>query len=86
MGIYRWNDGSGGKFRVGDWVVVRGCFGADPPARVCVTGLELTAEPRCKYGEPVEEVSSADVRQNKVIFSYGNSWCYSEQVLVSAAK
>jgi len=67
--------------KIGDYVMWRGCFGADKPRRVRVTGLDVTDHPREKYGEEVDSVSWDLVRQNRVVFSLSNdSWAYSDQI------
>mgnify|MGYP001426017399 CR=1 FL=1 len=67
--------------KIGDSVVWRGGFGMDMPLSATVEGMELTDNPREKYGESVDEVDLYSVRENRVVFSLGNGhWCYSEQI------
>lgn len=69
--------------KIGDTVVWKGCFGLNAPLSAKVTGMELTAFPRCKYGHKVKEVSLEAVKANLVVFSLDNGhWAYSEQIEV----
>lgn len=69
--------------RIGDTIRYKGCFGMDAPRYATVTGLTLTEYPRDKYGDEVTQVTRNQVRENRVCFSLGNSWCYSEQVILT---
>lgn len=69
------------RLTIGDTVKWRGGFGTQAASEVEVTGLELTAEPRSKYGEPVVAVSWADVRADRVVIDLANGhWCYASQI------
>ena len=65
---------------IGQLVYVRPCFGLAPPILVRVDGLEVTEESRSKYGEPVTSAVWSLVDLNRVLVTYGRSWCYSEQL------
>ena len=67
--------------KIGDKVRWRGAFGSDPERIVTVVGLEVTDDPREKYGQEVEEASWALVRRNRVVFSLDTgNWAYSDQI------
>jgi hypothetical protein len=69
--------------KVGDRVNWRGGFGADTPKIATITGMDITEQPREKYGESVEEVDIDLIRQNRVLFSLDNGhWAYSDQIEV----
>lgn len=66
---------------VGDKIMWRGGFGKDTPKVATVTGLELTREPREKYGLATQSVTWERVEENRVLFTLDNGhWCYGEQV------
>lgn len=67
--------------KVGDTVQWRGGFGRDEPRPAVIDHMEITTEPRCKYGDPAESVSFELVRSNRVVFGLTNGhWCYAEQI------
>ena len=66
--------------RVGDRVVYRPYWGKDVPRVAVVTSMTVTAEPREKYGEEVQEVPWDVVRANRCIVSLGSSWAYGSQI------
>jgi hypothetical protein len=67
--------------KIGDKVIWRGHFGTDLPMQVTVKGLEVTDEPRGKYGKDVDEVSTDLVEENRVVFDLENGcWAYSDQI------
>ena len=69
------------KISIGDRVRYRGGFGIDPQTEATVIGMDLTEEPREKYGQPVETVPVETVLANRVLFSLDDShWAYSEQI------
>ena len=73
--------------RVGDEIMYRPTWGTGPLTRVRVTGMEITTEPRSKYGTTVEEVSWDLVQANCVIFDLSNGkWAYSEAIDIPASK
>ena len=75
--------------KIGDTVTARLWNGQPLPATV--TALEITEQPRTKYGEPVKSVPFATVRQNRCVFTlqYPNcayeNWAYSEQIDIPPA-
>jgi hypothetical protein len=75
--------------KIGDTVIARLWSGQPLPATV--TALEITEQPRTKYGAPVKSVPFATVRQNRCVFTlqYPNcnykNWCYSEQIDIPKA-
>lgn len=67
--------------KIGDTVMWRGGFGRQNPQPVKVEAIELTEQPREKYGEEVEEVSWDAVRENRVVMTLDNGyWAYSDQI------
>lgn len=67
--------------KIGDSVIWRGTWGADPPKEAVVTGIELTEGVREKYGHAVETVFWTTVRDNRVVVSLDNGhWAYGEQI------
>lgn len=69
------------KLKVGDKVMWRGGFGRDAPQVAVVAGMQVTDEPREKYGDSVEEVNWDLIRENRVAFELtNNKWAYSEQI------
>jgi hypothetical protein len=67
--------------RVGDSVKWAGNWGCDNPETAVVTGMEVTALPREKYGTEVDEVDWSQVDDNRVVFTLDNGhWAYSEQI------
>ena len=67
--------------RVGDTVSWRGGFGMDPARPAVVTGMEITEEPRSKYGYEVQEAPWDLVRANRVLFTLDTgNWAYAEQI------
>lgn len=69
-----------GTVRIGQWVRNRAAFGLGEPTWNRIDGLCLTRDSRSKHGHEVEAVSTADIVANRVIFTFGDRWCYSEQV------
>ena len=66
---------------IGDKVMWRGGFGSDAPKVATVTGLELTRDPRTKYGIPANSVTWKRVEENRVLITLDNGhWCYGAQV------
>lgn len=73
--------------RVGDYLIYRSGFGMDDPALIKVKSLEVTEEPREKYGEDRDEVSWDLVRSNHVLITTEDGhWIYSDQVEIEASK
>lgn len=69
--------------KIGDTVVFRPAFGTEPPKKAVVEDMELSEKPRFRYGDPVEEVTYQQVRDNLVTFSLSDgSWCYSDQIIL----
>ena len=69
------------KVKIGDTVLWRGGWGSDAPLAAVVDGLDITDEPREKYGTPVQEAYWADVQDNRVLFSLSNGhWAYGSQI------
>lgn len=67
--------------KVGDTVMWKGCFGNEHPKEAVVVSMEVTKNPREKYGEEVQEVSWDLVFENRVIFNFNNNhWAYSDQI------
>lgn len=65
--------------KVGQEVIWRGGFGMDAPMKAVVTSIEETEMPRCKHGEPVNEIAWNRKRFAVVTLSNG-SWAYGEQL------
>lgn len=73
------------KIKIGDTVGYRGAFGGGHPARATVEGLTLTEYPRDKYGKTVSEVTTDDVKANKVVFDLSDGhWAYASQIILPA--
>ena len=69
------------KVKIGDTVLWRGGWGSDAPLEAVVDGLDITDEPREKYGTPVQEAYWSDVQDNRVLFSLSNGhWAYGSQI------
>lgn len=69
------------KCRIGDTVLWRGAFGTQLPQKAKVVGLEVTEEPRSKYGNEVEEVDECMIDDGCVLFILDNGhWAYSDQI------
>ena len=70
------------KVRVGDRVIWRGGWGNHEPEVATVTEMEITEEPRSKYGGVgVDEANWSQVHQNRVLFTLDNGhWAYSDQI------
>ena len=67
--------------KVGDKVMWSGAFGSQKPVPAKVVSMEITDEPREKYGEPAKEVSWDLINQNRVLFVLDNGhWAYSDQI------
>lgn len=67
--------------KIGDKVTWRGGWGSDAPQVVRVVSMEVTDEPREKYGDLVDEVDWSLVEENRVCFVLDNGkWAYSEQI------
>tara|TARA_R110002167_G_scaffold96473_2_gene255552 strand:- start:973 stop:1209 length:237 start_codon:yes stop_codon:yes gene_type:complete len=66
---------------IGDKIMWRGGFGKDAPKVATVTGLELTQEPREKYGEATECSTWERARENRLLVTLDNGhWCYGSQI------
>ena len=68
------------EIKIGDTVIYRPCFGSGQKRSAEVQGMELSQEPREKYGDSVNSVSREDVENNLLKFNFGDSWCYSDQI------
>ena len=69
------------KVKIGDKVIWRGGWGSDAPQEATVTGMEITEQPRSKYGEEATEAPWFLVEENRVIFDLDNGhWAYGEQI------
>jgi len=69
------------KIKVGDSVRWRGAFGMNAPRVVRVESMELTDQPRSKYGDFVDEATEEEVKANRVVFSLSSgNWAYSDQI------
>ena len=67
--------------KVGDTVMWSGCFGMEEPKEAKVVSMEITEDPRCKYGEPANEVDVQLIKENRVNFVLDNNhWSYAEQI------
>ena len=65
--------------RIGDFVMVRGSWGNEPPKRVQILGMDLCASPRQKHGVPVTEVPAT--LKDYVNFDLNNGhWAYGYQI------
>lgn len=65
--------------RIGDFVMVRGAWGTEPPKRVQILGMELCAAPRQKHGVPVNEVPAT--LKDYINFDLNNGhWAYGYQI------
>jgi cell shape-determining protein MreC len=70
-----------GELRVGDRVLWSGCFGTEEPKEATVGAIEITEQPRSKYGQAVNSVPWALVYLNRVVVSFTNChWAYGEQI------
>ncbi len=70
-------------FTVGDTIRYRPSFGRGEPITGTIATMELTPNPREKYGVSVDQVNVEAIRDNLVMFSFEEgSWCYSEQVIL----
>ena len=66
---------------IGDTVMWRGGFGKDEPIEATVTGLELTRDPRTKYGLATESSTWERAREDRLLVTLDNGhWCYGSQV------
>lgn len=69
------------KLKIGDTVSWRGGFGMEDPMPAIVIAMEVTDEPRDKYGSTVDEVDWHIVEENRVVFTLDNGhWAYGEQI------
>jgi len=67
--------------KVGDKVMWSGSWGSEAPQEAVVTGMEITTEPRSKYGREVQEASWDLISENRVMFDLDNGhWSYSDQI------
>lgn len=68
--------------RIGDIVLWRGDFGMAEPKESVITDMEITEEPRAKYGKSVKVVRWEYVKENRVLFHFDNRhWAYSDQIV-----
>jgi len=71
------------KLKLADWVVYKSGWGHDAPCLVKIVNMDITEEPREKYGTEVEEADIDLVRENRVLFCFSNGhWGYSDQVCI----
>ena len=71
--------------KIGDKVVYRPGWGSMAPVTVTVQTMDLTDEPRDKYGDSVKEVTLDQIRQNRVLFVLSDGhWAYSDQIDLNA--
>lgn len=71
--------------KIGDRVVYRPGWGSMLPVTVTVLTMDLTSEPRDKYGDSVKEASFDLIRQNRILFVLSDShWAYSDQIDLNA--
>ena len=71
------------RIKSGDVLRYRGCFGPGPIKWATVPQLEVTPEPRGKYGVEVSEVEESVVRENRVMFSFNDGhWAYGSQIVL----
>ncbi len=67
--------------KIGDTVLWRGGFGAQAPLPAVVETIDVTEQPREKYGESVTEVPWETVRENRVVVTLTNGrWAYGSQI------
>jgi len=66
--------------RVGDVVAYRPAFGMGDLVERRVDGMEVTHDPREKYGTPVKIATWNLISQNRVLFTFGGFWAYSSQI------
>ena len=67
--------------KVGDSVYWSGCFGTEAFKTATVTAIEVTEEPREKYGVEVDEVEWNVVAANCAVVTLSNGhWAYGEQI------
>ena len=72
--------------KIGDRIVYSPGFGDGIPVEATIVKMDLTMEPREKYGEDRTEVSWGYVADNRVNFILSDGcWCYSEQVNIKAS-
>ena len=66
---------------IGDKIMWRGGFGKDAPKVATVTGLELTRDPRTKYGLATESSTWERAREDRLLVTLDNGhWCYGSQI------
>ena len=67
------------KIRVGDHVIWRGGFGRDTPAIAKIESMQVTEQPRSKYGEDVAEADWS-MKNNLIVTLTNGHWAYGEQL------
>ncbi len=68
------------QIKIGDKIIYRPSFGLGGPTIARVTGIEVSENPREKYGTPVDSVSMEIVKENRAIFMLDDGhWMYSDQ-------
>jgi hypothetical protein len=73
------------NIKIGDKVVYRGAWGSLQPVTVTVESMDITQEPRDKYGDEVKEATFDQIRQNRVLFVLSDGhWAYSDQIDIEA--
>jgi len=65
--------------RVGDTVVWRGGWGADPPKLAVITSISM-CEPGEKYGDPVDEMPWSLVPVHATVGLDNGHWAYGDQL------
>lgn len=69
------------KLKVGDSVYWSGGFGTEAYKTATVTAIEVTEEPREKYGVEVDEVEWNVVAANCAVVTLSNGhWAYGSQI------
>lgn len=67
------------NIKIGDTVNWSGGWGTQPERKAVVTGIELCAAPRMKYGQQVTSVSIEDKDRCVFDLSTGN-WAYGSHI------
>jgi hypothetical protein len=74
--------------KVGDTIQARPGFGSDLPCKAVVVAIEVTKQPRTKYGVDVDSVDIKTILTNRAILtikyqgSATENWIYAEQVVL----
>ena len=67
------------KIKVGDTVMWRGGFGIQSPEPAKIVNMEMTHEPRSKYGWSVDEADWSE-KDYIIVILDNDHWAYGEQI------